>query len=250
MKSETKIIRPGIYLLTVLVLTGLVACGGGDQAQNQTSVVQQQVVVSEGQSQSLHQIQIFKGHALYGHEVRSFQQCNTNEVLWAIDKQGVLWQLHKELASQQQPYIKLFAMVKGQRGPAPKDGFGADVAGSLLIEEVLYVAAEGFDCNYNWQEFSFRTIGNEPFWSAMIVADDIKVTQLGQPIADYKTVTKQQTKQGIYYQGKGKDSGSVELTVITKPCRDTMSGAYYGLTARLKLNGKELIGCAIPGEGR
>jgi uncharacterized membrane protein len=206
--------------------------------------------VSEEQDQSFQQTQIFKGYALFGHEVRSFQQCNTNEVLWAIDRRGILWQLHKELSPHQLPNIKLFAIVKGQRGPAPKEGFGADYAGSLLVEEVLYVAAEGFGCNYNWQQFSLRAIGNEPFWSVTVAADDIKVTQLGQPVADYKIVTKQQTKQGIYYQGKDMKSRLVELAVIKKPCRDTMSGAYYGLTARLKLNGKELIGCAIPGEER
>jgi uncharacterized membrane protein len=140
-------------------------------------------------------------------------------------------------------------MIKGQRGPAPKDGFGADYAGSILVEEILYVADEGFDCNYNWQQFSLRAIGNEPFWSTTVVADDIKVTQLGQPDANYTIVSKQQTKQGIYYQGKDSKNKSLELAIITKPCHDTMSGAYYGLSARLKLNDEELTGCAIPGEG-
>ena len=51
-------------------------------------------------------------------------------------------------------------MLKGQRGPAPKDGFGADHAGSILVEEVLCVAAEDFECNYNWLQFSLRAIGN------------------------------------------------------------------------------------------
>jgi uncharacterized membrane protein len=242
-------LKSGILLLTVLALTGLVACGGSDQAQNQNSLDNRQVPLSEEQNQSLQQTQIFKGHALYGHEVRSFQLCNTSEVLWAIDGQGTLWQIHKELTPHQEPYIKLFAIVKGQRGPAPKDGFGADYVGSILVEEVLYVAAEGFDCNYNWQQFSLRAIGNEPFWSVTVMADDIKVTQLGQPVADYRIVTKQQTKQGTYYQGKDMENRTIELTVSTTPCRDTMSGAYYGLTARLKLNGEELTGCAISGEG-
>ena len=240
-------LRRGTYLLIVLALMGLVACGV-DQAHNQTILDQQQVVVSEEQDQSFQQTQIFKGYALFGHEVRSFQQCKTNEALWAIDRQGILWQLHKELAPHQLTNINLFAILKGQRGPAPKEGFGADYAGSLLVEEVLYVAAEGFDCDYNWQQFSLHALGNEPFWSATVVADGIKVNQLGLPVVNFTIETKQQTKQGIYYQGKDMKSRSGELAIITKPCRDTMSGAYYGLTARLKLNGKELIGCAIPGE--
>jgi len=240
-------LRRGTYHLIVLALMGLVACGV-DQAHNQTILDQQQVVVSEQQDQSFQQTQIFKGYALFGHEVRSFQQCKTNEVLWAIDRQGILWQLHKELAPHQLTNINLFAILKGQRGPAPKEGFGADYAGSLLVEEVLYVAAEGFDCDYNWQQFSLHALGNEPFWSATVVADGIKVNQLGLPVVNFTIETKQQTKQGIYYQGKDMKSRSGELAIITKPCRDTMSGAYYGLTARLKLNGKELIGCAIPGE--
>jgi len=75
------------------------------------------------------------------------------------------------------------------------------------------------------------------------------VIQLGQRQTNYVLVSKQQDKQGIYFQGKGKESGSVELAIITRPCRDFMSGAYYGLTAKLKLDGKELTGCAIQGEG-
>jgi len=216
---------------------------------NPLGLEKQQVPLSEEQNQPSQRAQIFKGYAVYGHEMRSFRLCGTGEALWAIDKQGILWQLHKELVPHQQSYAKLFAMVKGRRGPAPSEGFGADYVGSLLIEEVLYVAAEGFDCNYNWQQFSLRAVGNEPFWSATVVADDIKVTQLGRPVADYTIVTKQQAKQGTYYQAYDMESRSMELTVITKPCRDTMSGAYYGLTARLKLNSEELTGCAIPGEG-
>jgi len=161
----------------------------------------------------------------------------------------MLWQLLQELASHQQPYLNLFAVVKGQRGSAPTDGFGADYAGSLLIEEALYVAAEGFDCNYSWQQFSLRALGNGPFWTATVMADDIKVTQLDQRQTNYVVVSKRRDKQGIYYQGKGKESGSVELAVITRPCRDSMSGAYYGLTATLKFDGKVLTGCAIQGEG-
>jgi putative lipoprotein len=218
-----------------MLLPGLVACGGDEPEQNQTNLTKQQA-------------QIFKGHAIYGHEVRSFLPCDTDEALWVIDKQGTLWQLHKEPALHQQPYAKLFAIVKGRRGPAPRDGFGAEYAGSLSIEDVLYIATEGFDCNYNWQQFSFRALGNEPFWSATILADSITINRMGKPEISYTKISKQQTEQSVRYQGKSKENISMELEILTKPCRDTMSGAYYGLTARLKLDGKELGGCAIQGD--
>ena len=63
----------------------------------------------------------------------------------------------------------------------------------------------------------------------------------------YIIVSKQRDKQGIYYLGEGKESRSVVLAVITRTCRDSMSGAYYGLTATLKFDGKVLTGCAIQG---
>lgn len=233
----------------MMVLSGLVACGKGELDQEQISLNKQQVTSTEVYSHPSQQAKIFKGYAVYGPEMRTFQQCDTSEVLWAIDRQGILWQFHKERPPHQQPYIKLFAMVKGQRGPAPKDGFGADYAGSLLIEEVLYVAAEGFDCNYNWQQFLLRALGNEPFWSATVQDNSMIVTRLGEQEISYAYISKQQAGQNLSFQGKSNENASMKLEVIKQPCRDTMSGAYYGLTSRLKLNGKELTGCAIPGEG-
>ena len=223
------------HILQVILVLGLAACDADDLEQNQTSQAKQKS-------------QIFKGYAVYGHEVRSFQPCDSSEALWVIDKHGNLWQLYKEQALHQQPYIKLFAIVKGQSGLAPMEGFGAKYAGSLSIEKVLYIAAEGFNCNYNWQQFSLLALGNEPYWTATVLADHIIVTQLGEPELSYTNINKQQIKQGVSYQGMNEENISMELEVITKPCRDTMSGAYYGLTARLKLDGKLLTGCAIQGD--
>lgn len=176
------------HILQVILLLGLVACDANDLEQNQTRLVKQKA-------------QIFKGYAVYGHEVRSFQPCDAGEALWVIDKHGTLWQLYKEQALHHQPYLKLFAIVKGQSGLVPVEGFGAEYAGSLSIEKVLYIASERFNCKYNWQQYSLRALGNEPYWTATVLADHIIVTQLGEPEVSYTNINKQQIKQGIGYQG-------------------------------------------------
>jgi len=37
---------------------------------------------------------ILKGHAVFGHEVRTIRPCGDEEALWAIDSTQLLWDLH------------------------------------------------------------------------------------------------------------------------------------------------------------
>jgi hypothetical protein len=46
---------PGIYLVPMFVLAGLVACGGGEQLSNPVGLESRQVPLSEEQNQSLQQ---------------------------------------------------------------------------------------------------------------------------------------------------------------------------------------------------
>jgi hypothetical protein len=70
---------------------------------------------------------LYRGHALYAHEVRTFRPCGRDDPLWAIEPDGIFRSLH------QAPYQEIFAVVEAHELPAPADGFGADYPGALQI---------------------------------------------------------------------------------------------------------------------
>ena len=42
-------------------------------------------------------------------------------------------------------------------------------------------------------------------------------------------------------------SGQIEIRIFDEPCRDSMSGAYFGLSATVVAGGLELRGCVLRG---
>jgi hypothetical protein len=54
-RREAAMSCPGIYLVPMFVLAGLVACGGGEQLSNPVGLESLQVPLSEEQNQSLQQ---------------------------------------------------------------------------------------------------------------------------------------------------------------------------------------------------
>jgi putative lipoprotein len=188
--------------------------------------------------------QIFRGLAVHGHEVRSFRPCGSEEALWAIDRQGVLWESHNELVPRREPYEEVFAVVAGRMGPAPTEGFGAEYPGRLDLDEVLYVAWEGFGCDTDWSGFDYRAYGNEPFWNVEVSPAGLRLNRLGSESRTWADVRERALENGVRYEG---DGPPIELTLVREPCRDSMSGAYFGMSARLVLGAEELRGCALPG---
>ncbi|UCC84026.1 MAG: hypothetical protein JSW46_03595 [Gemmatimonadota bacterium] len=188
--------------------------------------------------------QIFRGLAIHAHEVRSFQPCGSDETLWAIDPQGVLWEIHDELVPRSEPYEEVFAVVTGQTGPPPAEGFGADYPGRLDIDEVLYVAWEGFGCDTGLSGFDYRAYGNEPFWNVEVSFGGLRLNRLGGETRTWVDVPEHTIENGVRFEG---DGPPFELTLVRGPCRDSMSGAYFGMSARLVLGAEELRGCALPG---
>jgi putative lipoprotein len=207
--------------LCVAALLGLSACGNGAPES-----------------------QIFRGLAVHGHEVRSFRPCGSDEALWAIDRQGVLWEIHNELVPRSEPYEEVFAVVAGRTGPPPTEGFGADYPERLDVDEVLYVAWEGFGCDTDWTGFDYRAYGNEPFWNVELSAAGLRLNRLGSEARTWADFREHTIENGVRYEG---DGPPIELTLVHEPCRDSMSGAYFGMSARLVLGAEELRGCALPG---
>jgi uncharacterized membrane protein len=189
----------------------------------------------------------YRGFANFGHEVRTFQPCGSSTTYWVMDHSGQFWDLHHDLAPRVEPATQVFAIVQATLEPPPADGFGAGYPGMLIVEEVLYMTHEGLGCATYWNSFYYRTFGNEPSWSAEVSERRLTVTRPGMPDQTWDELSMERSENGIRYAGTASAGGAVELIITNIPCRDTMSGAYYGFTAALKLDSKTLQGCAVPG---
>ena len=194
-------------------------------------------------------LETVRGFAVFGHEVRSFRACGTEEELWAIDKSGLLWELHKELALNREPYEEVFAIVEGLFGPPPEDGFGSSYPGALEVTRVLYMTQEGFRCNLDLSQFCYRTYGNEPSWSVRVSADGITLRMPGSEELVWPDISRQASDNGAIFTADG-PAGPIELHITEEPCRDTMSGAYFAYAARMRLGPDEFAGCALKGTGQ
>lgn len=189
-----------------------------------------------------------RGYARFGHEVRALRPCESQDDLWAIDRSGLLWELHRELAPHREIYEELFVIVRGQLGPAPQDGFGADYAGGVIVDEVLYVAREGFGCETDWASFEQRAQGNEPSWSVVVSDGTMRLSRLGEPPRTWSGVRELRTGEISSFAGVGEDGRPVELAIERAPCRDSMSGSYHALRATLSIGAERLEGCAVTGD--
>ena len=187
--------------------------------------------------------EIFRGHIVFGHEVRSFRECGSEDALWVDDQTGLLWDVHQELAPKNQPYEEVFFSLLGRSGPPPRDGFGADYSGELVVEEILYAALEGFSCDTEWTKFNFRAFGNEPYWSVEVTEQRLELRRLGEPdiLLGYPR-EKRVGKDAVF------TVDDVTLEVSSGPCRDSMSGAFFGYRATLRFGAEQFQGCGLKGE--
>lgn len=190
---------------------------------------------------------LLKGHAIFGHEVRSIRPCGQNDAVWAIDSTQLLWEIHRELAPGIEPYEEVFTVVMGSEGAAPTDGFGAEYPGSFIVDQVMYAAGEGFGCDLDLSRFHYRLSGNEPFWGLELVDTTAVLMRMGAPDQNWNNVRTESSGAGFRYVGESEKTGSVEVSILEEPCRDSMSGAFHGYSASVSVAGETLIGCAIAG---
>ena len=75
----------------------------------------------------------FRGHYSWGHEVRSFRPCGSDQAFWVVGDAAVLEPLREKAASvsqaQGRPYVPIYVEASGVVEGKATDGFAADYDG-------------------------------------------------------------------------------------------------------------------------
>jgi len=72
--------------------------------------------------------------------------------------------------------------------------------------------------------------------------------RLGYPTLEWGAVVRERAESGVRYHGRNAHgTPQASLSIVRKPCRDTMSGAYFALSAVLRLGKETWSGCALEG---
>lgn len=195
---------------------------------------------------------VFRGHLTIGAgvEARSFKLCGAEEGIWVEDRTDAdLWGLYRRLSSY--PNRPLYMEVTGELKEAPQGGFGSHFQQQILITGVRNASAESAGCFAEPDPFAFRASGNEPFWNVVISKRGLAFSELGQEgkiLFPYSTPTF--FGEQIIYRSQIR--GQVPRTLVVRleeqPCSDSMADATFGFTAKVKIDDRELDGCAREGE--
>jgi uncharacterized membrane protein len=258
--------RPRIVAaLIVLVAANAAACGdgetvaGGDpagppaaspalaEASLQNAVYQGILddpvpVVSESEEQTAR----FSGYLVWGHESRSFTECDSGREGWVINESGdELAAVYEELANA--PYQPMFVEVRGEWVGAPAGGFGAGFEEALRITELLRAENEGFGCRLDLAGVQFVASGNEPFWNLQIREDGMSMRLMGSPDEIvFPAPGKQVQPTLVTYESENAQS-RIQVVLERRRCLDTMSGARYAWKAQVDIDSRRLAGCAAEG---
>lgn len=92
--------------------------------------------------------EIMKGRIVFGHEVRTFQPCGEkNEVTesqWIDGSSPAYDQIKNDYEQEMDgtgPYSPMYAEIIGRNIPSPTEGFGADYAKTIYIDEITLASA-------------------------------------------------------------------------------------------------------------
>lgn len=222
-----------IILLLMVAMTCMAGCMGKTGEK-------------KGSPSSVPRGEIIRGLYLFGHETRALLPCGEEEDLWVIDNTGLLSGLHKGLVESMEGEIRIFVIATGSRGSAPTEGFGEKYAGSVVVDEVIYAALEGYRCEFDLAGFSWRAHGTEPFWLVEITGDGMKYSTPGNPVVTWPEFSGESKGDQIEFRGTGGEQEGM-LVILPGPGQDDMSGAYFHHRASFELDGKVFEGAAMRG---
>lgn len=199
---------------------------------------------------------LLRGHAIFGDGVHALQRCGAHEALWIS--------AGSELLGEAEAEFEMFVVVETTPQPVPAEGPGAGYPGAVEIEEVLYAGLEGPGCDFEWDSFYYRARGNEPFWMLEVNGPpgapprvrSLRLVRPGEHDALLDGFVEDTGPDGKSIRigrpgGEGDEARPtpelIELVMRREPCRDSMSGAYFGLSAHFRYLGRTFTGCVLVG---
>ena len=188
-----------------------------------------------------------RGHLVWGHESRSFTECDSGREAWVFNESGdELTAVYEELTAV--PYQPMFVEVRGEWLPAPQEGFAADYPEALRIKEFLRAENEGFGCRLDLGDVLFIANGNEPFWRLHVRAGGItlRTMQAADEIVFAGPEPSEHAGLVTYYSRNERDE-EIRVTLERRRCVDSMSGARFAWAATVDYDGRRLAGCAAEG---
>ena len=188
----------------------------------------------------------FRGHLVWGHETRSFTECDTGREGWVINESGdELVAVYEELTHG--PYQPMFVEVRGEWVGSPGEGFAADYEEALRITELLRAENEGFGCRLDLARMLFIASGNEPFWRLQIREDGLSLRRMDSPDETVFPAPEVQAQPALVTYESGHAESRIQVVLEKRRCIDTMSGARYAWKAQVDIDGQRLAGCAVEG---
>ncbi len=91
-------------------------------------------------------VQPEQGWVVIGHEVRSFQSCETNTQQWLRGDSPALAKIitgYQKTLPEAPPYAPLFMTLAGKSAPRPSDGFGNDYHSAFRAERLVDINPQG-----------------------------------------------------------------------------------------------------------
>ena len=137
----------------------------------------------------------------------------------------------------------LFVDLRGTMGPAKVRG----TDGKLEVSRLYRVQNEGPGCDDpNFKLLTFAANGNEPFWSARVNNQGLRLDRPEHETLALPYVAEELPNGSTSYSSEA-NGKKVELWIAPSSCTDSMSGAFSSYSAELRIDGETLRGCAYPG---
>lgn len=89
---------------------------------------------------------LWQGGVVWGHEVREFHPCGSQQALWVVDESDELWSRYRQLTRGMPIFTEIYAQVRAVVASPPTSGFGVRYPGTLRVQEVLSMGVEGRGC--------------------------------------------------------------------------------------------------------
>ncbi len=186
-----------------------------------------------------------RGHLVWGHEMRSFTECETGRTAWVYELAGVdLGEVTEGFGNEL--YQPLFVELVGKWMPGSADGFAADFNETLSVQSLLRAEREGFGCKENLENIVYRARGNEPSWKLDLRNDSLSLARFGSDEILWSAPEVATKEGGLVITGEsGKEV--IEVVIAAGHCTDTMSGSVYAFTTTITMAGQHFSGCAVAG---